>query len=344
MITRDQLEELWRSAKDKIPLTLAKGIFGGIDYVRVTQFLINIYHRNLRLEYFRGNVLPKDSPKYIRETFINNTSYWDPNLYRNQYKERVAADILKDLVETEVFKDFLKSKLSPPKYLLNDQKGRTDKVIVEHNKMGKVFKSREETVWAVYEILYGTSSLEISSNSDDHNLYTVNLKNASDLVIKTTDNVKNAGIAGSVITALCNLDSLTIWEIYELTVNSDKERVLRLTTQQHALSIQRSYHAHDLPELRIKDLEDKIAVMTTDIQKMREMYDKYRGRFPETIPEAILGIVEHIFTFYTNYLSNPFPTKKFGFLNQLVKIVLEGYPTDKILTRLKKEMSKRYTL
>jgi len=142
---------------------------------------------------------------------------------------------------------------------------------------------------------------------------------------------------------LCNLDSLTIWEIYELTVNSDKERVLRLTTQQHALSIQRSYHAHDLPELRIKDLEDKIAVMTTDIQKMREMYDKYRGRFPETIPEAILGIVEHIFIFYSNYLSNPFP-QKIGFLNQLVKIVLEGYPTDKILTRLNKEMSKRYTL
>jgi hypothetical protein len=57
--------------------------------------------------------------------------------------------------------------------------------------------------------------------------------------------------------------------------------------------------------------------------------------------EAILGIIENIFTYYANYLTNPFP-QKFDYLNQLVKIVLEGYPTDKIIARLKKEMSKRY--
>jgi len=198
----------------------------------------------------------------------------------------------------------------------------------------------------VYNILYGSKELTLSV---DPNLgcaskrYTVQLRTASNLVVKTNDNVKNAGVAGSVVAALCNADRFDVWEMYELTVNSDKERVPRLTTRCQKLEIDKSYHAHDLPELNIMALEDTIAKMTLDLQEMREMYNKHRGRYPKSLPEALLGIVENIFTFYANYLTNPFP-HKFEYLNHLVKIVLEGYPTDKILIRLKKEMSKRYVV
>lgn len=344
MVTREKLEELWQLLKKNFVLSANRRVFVDLKYIRLTQFLMAIYNKKLRLEYNIGDIknmpYPVGSPEYFREVLLIKSSYWEAGIYRTQYNEQEALQVLRDVVVTEDFKEFLKSKATPSKYLLDLKGHRVGKVDTTYDGLGQAFPNRGGVAWGAYNILYGSEEMTLSVEGES---YTVMLKTVSNLEIKTNDNVKNAGIAGSVMTSLCNLDNCTIWEIYELTVNSDKERVPRITTRQRDINIMSFYHVHDLPELRIKDLEDKLAAITKDIQEMREMYDKYRGRFPETIPEAILAIVEHIFTFYPNYLSNPFPYK-FGLLNQLVKIVLEGYPTDKILTRLKKEMSKRYTV
>ena len=350
MVTREKLEELWQELKEKYVHSINERVFVDLKYIRVTQFLMAIYNKKIRLEYTIGDIQnmphPVGSPEYFREVLVNKASFWHAGIYSSKYIELESLQLLKDVVASEEFKEFLKSKATPPKYLLDLQGHRTDKVTTTYDGLGQVFKDRGCVAWGVYNILYGSEEMTLSV---DPNLgsaskrYTVQLKAASNLDIKTNDNVKNAGVAGSVVAALCKADRFDVWEMYELTVNSDKERVPRLTTRCQNLEICKSYHAHDLPELNIMALEDTLARMTLDLQEMREMYNKHRGRYPKSLPEALLGIVENIFTFYANYLTNPFP-HKFEYLNHLVKIVLEGYPTDKILIRLKKEMSKRYVV
>lgn len=348
MVTREKLEELWQELKEKYVHSVNEKVFADLKYIRLTQFLMAIYNKKIRLEYNVGDIqnmpYPVGSPEYFREVLLVKASFWNAGVYSTRYNEQGALQLLRDVVATEEFKEFLMSKATPPKYLLDLQGHRTDKVNTTYDGLGQVFKDRGGVAWGVYGILYGSKEMMLTVDTSlgcASKRYTVLLKAASNLEIKTNDNVKNAGVAGSVVAAICNADHFDVWEMYELTVNSDKERVTRLTTRQREITIQSSYHAHDLPELSIKALEDKLAAMTKDIQEMREMYDKYRGRFPKSIPEAILGIIENIYAVYPNYLTNPFP-EKFNYLNQLVKIVLEGYPTDKITARLKKEMSKRY--
>lgn len=344
MVTREKLEELWQGLKEKYVLSVNEKVFVDLKYIRVTQFLMAIYNKRLRLEYNIGDIKnithPVGSPEYFREVLLIKSSYWNAGVYSTRYNEQEALQVLRDVVVTEDFKEFLKSKATPPKYLLDLKGHRVGKVDTTYDGLGQVFPNRGGVAWGVYNILYGSKEMTLSVEGQS---YTVMLKTVSNLEIKTNDNVKNAGVAGSVVAAICNADHSSIWEMYERTVNSDKERVPRITTRQRAINIMCSYHVHDLPELCIKNLEDELAAMTKDIQEMREMYDKHRGRFPKSIPEAILGIVENIYAVYPNYLTNPFP-EKFNYLNQLVKIVLEGYPTDKITSRLKKEMAKRYVV
>lgn len=344
MVTREKLEELWQGLKEKYVLSVNEKVFVDLKYIQVTQFLMAIYNKKLRLEYNIGDIrnmpYPVGSPEYFREVLLIKSSYWNAGVYRTKYNEQEALQVLRDVVDTEEFKEFLKSKATLPKYLLDLKGHRVGKVDTTYDGLGQVFPNRGGVAWGVYNILYGSKEMTLSVEGQS---YTVMLKTVSNLEIKTNDNVKNAGVAGSVVAAICNADHSSIWEMYERTVNSDKERVPRITTRQRDIKIMSSYHVHDLPELCIKNLEDELAAMTKDIQEMREMYDKHRGRFPKSIPEAILGIVENIYAVYPNYLTNPFP-EKFNYLNQLVKIVLEGYPTDKITARLKKEMAKRYVV
>jgi hypothetical protein len=233
-------------------------------------------------------------------------------------------------------------------------------------KISRAVKSKEEFAW-LHAMLTGSKDLSVAM-IDDHTI-SLELVGVEVSNRPTSENTLLTGKVASAIADITNLQPREAYQMYEILVlgvklpdiqfeswNRSAVGFSPLVTPEAAeaakdlvafpkgcreLNIESYYPVYFLPTIDIEEFEEKVAEMTATVKRLRELKNMHKDRYPSTVKEVMIKIVEAICLNYMNYMNHTSNTD-IKFMGLLANAVAQGYETDKILQRLGKALDAKH--
>jgi hypothetical protein len=195
----------------------------------------------------------------------------------------------------------------------------------------------------------GTDSGEFTIGRDKEGALDITLKDCSFIKKGSSNAQQQAAKVSSILSELSKLDDRASFKFYEAIVNQKAASPTEAdataeTLELHKklsfkpegcleLKVEAYYRSHYLPTINMVEMEEELQELTANVQKLREFYDKYRSRYPADAKTARIQAVHMICDEPMDYMLFP---DKYLKVKELAKIVIEGYPPDKIKSRFDK--------
>ena len=335
----------------------------------VTNLMYQLNKREMRLDAGTGPfpcvVTPAYFKKIMASTMQTHSGYHGDGR-KDDFLKMVALS-KKAFVET-MLQTFLESIMMRPKTLVDRDTGRVAaKGKYSLLKISRAVKSKEEFAWLLHAMLTGSKDLSVTM-IDDHTI-SLELVGVEVSNRPTSENTLLAGKVASAIADITNLQPREAYQMYEILVlgvklpdiqyeswNRSAVGFSPLVTPEAAeaakdlvafpkgcreLNIESYYPVYFLPTIDIEEFEEKVAEMTATVKRLRELKDMHKDRYPSTVKEVMIKIVEAICLNYMNYMNHTSNTD-IKFMGLLANAVAQGYETDKILQRLGKALDAKH--
>jgi hypothetical protein len=320
----------------------------------VGQFLWAIKKRSLLLSVpNKKGILTKEDAR----TIVNLKCYRSYSI-----KESNALNI-KSLALEELFRDtlmipFLASIMSKPKYLLaggvrkkGDKKAKSAISSTDRD-LECCFDRIDEVAWFLWAVMTGDDGVSVNILNKDN--MEITLKEFNYSPMGATENTAFAGKVGSFASWLKGLSYRDALQMYEKVVygnehlpvfnhansrftppenlSTDQANELiamcMVTEDAKELKLEESYPAWVVPTVQIDSLERKLKEMAESIQKLRQLYDTHRNRYPLTEEDTKISIVRTVCESPAVYLTSTVKEIK-----MLAEILANGYDQEKVIQR-----------
>jgi hypothetical protein len=285
-----------------------------------------------------------------------------------EFKDNLLLDFLSLVMEKPSYLlGTVSSKTHEPNYYCKGKKGdrKVAMVRIDHlNELPCLFDKLEHMAFFLWSLGKGTDDFHVEVDGQS---LTITIKDFKYVSRPTSDKQQQAVKVGVILNDIAKLTERDVFRFYESVVrqkslvlgahskgphtwsgrddrvnhlkeDSDDKKALNeeLTLFSKGcieMKLEAHYSSFFLPTINMEEIEEDLREYTKNVQMLRAFYDKYRGRYPASAALARKEAVQMICDEPMDYLL--FPDKAWG-VNELAKIVLEGYSTEKIMSRYAK--------